>query len=145
MALATSDAAGRPSVCASGATHSRRELVGVAQRDREPLLRGKVASTPSRRELVGVAQRDREPLLRVKVTSTHVGDGARHDRSHLLAIEAADAQSLARLDLTRRAREVVATLVAEAQLAVHALDDESPVVQREVVRLALCRLRGYAA
>jgi hypothetical protein len=35
--------------------------------------------------------------------------------------------------------------VAEAQLAVHALDDESPVVQREVVRLALCRLRGYAA
>jgi hypothetical protein len=73
------------------------------------------------RELVGVAERDREPLLRGKVASTHVGDGTRHDRSHLLAIEAADAQGLARLDLTRRARELVATLMAEAQLPVHAL------------------------
>jgi hypothetical protein len=35
--------------------------------------------------------------------------------------------------------------VPKAQLAAHALDDQRPIVQCEVMRLALCRLRGYAA
>jgi hypothetical protein len=54
----------------------------------------------------------------------HVGDDRRHDLLHLIAIEPANAKRLACLDLARGKSEVVAAFVAEAQLAIHALDDE---------------------
>ena len=74
-----------------------------------------------------------------------MGGGAQHDLLDRHLVEAAVVQRLARCDLTRRAREVVAAFGTEAKLAVDELDDERSAVVREMVRLALCRLPGYAA
>src|SRR5512139_4012809 len=74
------------------------------------------------RELLRVAQRDREPLLGRKIAEAHVAHRARHDSYDQLAIEAALAQRLPCRRLARRTREVVAALAAEAQLTVDAFD-----------------------